>query len=287
MGRTHNPIKLYKMKTLKLNQDENIPVIGLGTWMLTGQQCIDTVTKALDLGYSHIDTALVYENQPQIGAALKHFDRSNIFITSKIFNEDLHYEDVIKAANRILNELQINYLNLLLIHWPNKNVPISETLEAFKTLSEKGLIRACGVSNFTSLHIEDAIATKKVAITNNQVEFHPYLYQKNLLNYCLAKNIILTAYSPLLRSKILKDQVINKIAKKYNKTVAQVTLCWMAQKGIVVIPKASSAEHLTENLFCLDWELDLEDTQRIDRLNKNYRKINPPWAEFDYSGFQK
>ena len=270
------------METLKLGQNENIPVVGLGTWMLTGKYCTEAVSKAIELGYTHIDTALVYENQPQIAAAIKNVDRSKLFITSKIFYEDLKYESMLKAADRILNELQIDYLNLLLIHWPNKNVPIQETLKAFKTLSDQGRIKTFGVSNFTIHHIEDALAVSEVEISCCQVEFHPYLYQKNLLDFCLSKNIVLTAYSPLLRGKMLKDQIISKIAKKYGKTVAQVTLRWLTQKGIVVIPKASSTEHLQENLGCLGWTLEPEDCARIDKINKNYRKINPPWGEFDY-----
>lgn len=266
----------------------DIPKLGLGTWQLVGNKCVDVVSNALKLGYRHIDTAEIYGNESEIGKAIKKAEefrvvRREIFITSKVWRDNLHYEDVIKACNESLKRLRTTYLDLYLIHWPNKNIPIEETLNAFKELENQGKVKNFGVSNFTISHLNEALKKAKkigIKLRVNQVEFHPYLYQKKLLEFCKKEGVIITAYSPLARGKALTDKVIKEIASKYNKTPPQVILRWLLNKGLIVIPKASSEKHLKENMD-IEWRLAKEDEELIDRLNKNERIINPPFSEFD------
>ena len=267
--------------SVKLNTGQKMPQLGLGTWQLEGEKCVSAVKTALELGYNHIDTAQVYENQREIARALQNVDRGKLFITSKLWFTDLKRESVQPACDQILQELEISYLDLLLIHWPQKTVPIAETLEAMNELVKQKKTRAIGVSNFTIAHLREALETKKARISVNQVEFHPLLYQKDLLEFCNQNKIVLTAYSPLGRSTIFKHRTIKSIAQEHGKTPAQVCLRWETQKNIVVIPKASSKPHLKENMQIFDWFLSKEDVQAIDSINRQKRVCNPPFAEFN------
>lgn len=266
--------------TKKLASGIAIPILGLGTWKLTGNTCVQAVQKALELGYTHIDTAQAYGNQPEIAEALADFDRKKLFITSKIWHSDLRSKSVEPACNRILEELQTNYVDLCLIHWPNRSVPIAETLEAMNNLVKQKKVRSIGVSNFTVAHLKEALQTNAI-ISANEVEFHPAFFQKELLDFCAQKKIAVIAYSPLGRSSLLNHPVLREIAKKNAKTVSQICLRWLLQKGLIVIPKASSETHLAENMRLFDWELSLEDEQRIDFLGEKNRLLNPGFAEFD------
>ncbi|MFW5992137.1 MAG: aldo/keto reductase [Halanaerobiaceae bacterium] len=269
------------MQNIKLKSGDEIPILGLGTWQMTGRTCTEAVKNALELGYRHIDTADIYKNHLDIAPALKEsdLDRSELFITSKVFRENLHYEDVLKSE-RFLKELGIEYLDLLLIHWPNKNVPIKETLKGLAELKEKGIAKNIGVSNFTIDLIKEAMEYYPELITVNQVEFHPFLYQKELLNFCREKNIVLTAYSPLARGKIFQNDVIVELAEKINKSPAQLVLKWLIDKEIVVIPKASSIEHIRDNMDLFDWEIPAEIVGKIDNINTVERLIDPPFSQF-------
>ncbi|MBU5687906.1 MAG: aldo/keto reductase [Candidatus Aenigmarchaeota archaeon] len=268
------------MFNLKLSSGYEMPFIGLGTWQLEGRKCREIVAKAIELGYRHIDTAEAYGNQKEIGKAIKG-KREQLFITSKVWFEHLHYQDVLEACEQTLKELKTDYLDLYLIHWPNRSVAIEETMKAMKKLLDDGLIRNIGVSNFTINHLKDALKTK-VKIVANQVEFHPYLYQEKLLEFCRQNGIAIIAYSPLGRGNILKDDVLVRIARKHNKTTAQVCLRWLYQKGIAAIPKSSSVERLKENIDIFDFSLDQKDVKEIDGLNRNIRFVNPVFSDFDY-----
>ena len=251
----------------KLKDGNRIPALGLGTLELTGEKCIEVVKKSLQLGYKHIDTAEAYGNQKEIGKGIKNFDRKKLFITSKIWMENLHHDDVFKSCEKTLKELKTDYLDLYLIHWPNRNIPLEETFKALEELAKEGKIKSIGVSNFTINHLKDALKVAGMLITVNQVEFHPYLYQKDLLEFCNQNKIVLTAYSPLGRGSLIKDEVIREISAKYKKTPAQVCLRWELERGVVVIPKASSESHLKENLGIFGWKLSNEDIERIDSIN--------------------
>jgi len=267
------------MNRFRLSSGDEIPAVGLGTWQLEGEKCRRVVKQAIKIGYRHIDTAEIYGNQRFIGQAIKGV-REEIFITSKVWFENLHYDDVLSACENSLKELKTDYIDLYLIHWPNRSVDIKETMSAMKKLLDDGLIRNIGVSNFTINHLKDALKTG-VRIVANQVEFHPYLYQKELLDFCRKNDILVIAYSPLGRGHVLKDEKIIEIARKHNKTPAQVCLRWLYEKGIASIPKASSVKRLKENIDIFDFSLG-KDAEKIDALNRNFRFVNPSFSDFDY-----
>lgn len=270
------------MITFPLTEKLEVPALGLGTWRLQGDQCLKAVSKALEIGYRHIDTADAYENHREVGEAIKksNIPREEIFLTTKVWRDDLQQRDVLSAAKRFLEELQTDYLDLLLIHWPNPDIPIQETLEAFESLRAQGLIQGVGVSNFTIRHIKDALKTG-VKINNNQVEFHPSLNQKELKAFCDDNDILLTAYSPIARGEDLELAVIQELAKKYDRPPSQVVLNWIIQKGMIAIPKSSKDEHILDNFKTLEWELDLDDVEKIDRVEGNNRVVHPSFASFE------
>lgn len=271
------------MKSLKLNSGHEIPILGLGTWQLKGETCKQAIKTAIELGYTHIDTAWIYDNQSEIGEALKemNIEREKYFITSKVWMEDLSYENVIAECAETLHDLQLEYLDMYLIHWPNNKFPVKDTLRAFKDLVDQGKVKSIGVSNFTIKHLKEALEVSDVPISTNQVEFHSHLYQKELLDFCKEKGIVLTAYSPIARGEILNDPVLTEVANKHNKSTAQVALKWLEQKDIVIIPKASSKEHLEDNMDLFDWELTEEEIDQIDNIKTQSRLIDPAFAEFD------
>jgi diketogulonate reductase-like aldo/keto reductase len=256
------------MERFALKDGNSIPALGLGTWQLTGEICVRVVRRALELGYVHIDTAEIYGNQREIGRAIKGFPRSELFLTSKVWTNHLWYEEVLEACDRTLEELGTDYIDLYLIHWPNDEVPLKETLKAMRKLKEKGKVRSVGVSNFDVGHLEEALVVEERLVVVNQIEFHPYLYPKEVHEFCKRRGIVVTAYSPLGRGRVLQDEKIRRIARKLGRTPAQICLRWAIQKGAVVIPKASSAEHLKENLEVFGWELSEEDMADLDSLNK-------------------
>ncbi len=169
-----------------------------------------------------------------------------------------------------------------MIHWPNKDIPLEESLKALKEVKEEGLAKNIGVSNFTINHLKDAAGIYPNLVAVNQVEFHPTLYQKELLDFCQENGIVLTAYSPLARGEVFENNVIKELADKYNKSASKLTLKWLIDKDIVAIPKASSREHLESNFDLFDWNLPAEVREKMDQLNKDNRIINPGWGEFDY-----
>ena len=271
-----------KIPTHKLSNGMSIPMIGIGTWELTGNQCTESIKIALALGYRHIDTAEMYTNEEQIGKAIAGFPRDQLFITSKVWPGNASYAGMMKACDKSLEKLGTNYLDLYLLHWPKKELDLKEAFRGFADLIKQGKIRAMGVSNFTITQLKDAIALAGEAgiqIVTNQVEFHPMLHQKELLDFCKANKIAVTAYSPLARGMVLKNNVITNVAAKYSKTAAQVSLAWLVQKDIIVIPKASSESHMAQNLELP--HLEQADMKRIDEITDRQRMVNPAWAVWD------
>lgn len=254
-----------------------MPKIGFGTYKLLGETCTNAVRKALFWDYEHIDTAEIYANQKAIGEAIKELPREKIWITSKVWYDNLSYIGVKKACEESLKELNTNYLDLYLIHFPNKNIRMSETFNALNELKATGKIKNIGVSNFTISHLNQALGLG-AKIYTNQVEFHPYCYQKELLDFCKEKNIILTAHTPLARGKVFKDQTLINIGMKYNKNPGQIALRWLLDKGIVVIPKSTKDNHIKDNRD-LNFELSEEDTKIIDNLPQK-RIVKPDFSEF-------
>ncbi len=253
-----------------------LPEIGLGTWELRGDECTKIVKCALEMGYRHIDTAHSYQNHTAIQEALKGFDRGQIYLTSKIAIEEevdkKHVSaSVDKACARALKELGTDYLDLYLIHWPEEGFPFEEIFTAMDKLVKAGKIRAAGVSNFGIRHLE-GLHREGLTPFANQVEFHPYLYQKELLAYCQSHHTRLIAFRPFGKGKLLREEPLFKtIGKTHGKTGAQVILRWLLQKGIPAIPKASSEKHLRENLEIFDFSLTDKEMEELDGLHKNKR----------------
>lgn len=262
-----------------------LPLIGLGTWNLRGQECTETVKKALEVGYRHVDTAIGYENQEAIKKAIKGFERRQLFITSKFELEMIDLkkipDSVEKVCDLVLKQLGTEYVDLFLIHSPDKKVPMTEVFKAMELLVKKGKIKKAGVSNFTIHHLEDLLNDGHQPAAN-QVEFHPYLYQKELWEYCKTKGVQLIAYRPFGKGAILKDPALKKIGTAHDKTPGQVVLRWFFQKEIPVIPKAASEKHLVENFNIGNFELSHTEMYAIERLHQNKRFCDWDGSEFNY-----
>ncbi|HHZ92166.1 TPA: aldo/keto reductase [Candidatus Poribacteria bacterium] len=256
------------MKNVRLADGNLMPMIGLGTWDLRGDACKSTVKNAINLGYIHIDTAWLYQNQREIGQAINesHINRDNLFITSKIWRTELSYDQVLAQCDEILNQLQMDYVDLLLIHWPSDDVPLSETIEAFNYIQSQGKAISIGVSNFSADLIDQAKALSTTPINVNQVPYHVRHQTPDLLNHCQKSNVTVTAYCPLGRTQILKEPLLTKIARCHNKSTAKVALLWLIQKDMIVIPKASSIDHLKANLDLFGWELSEDEVKQLDNI---------------------
>lgn len=261
-----------------LNDGNEIPVLGLGTWQMEKDACLKSIPKALELGYRAIDTAYAYYNEKFIGEAIEDFPREKLFITSKLWREFHEPKKVEKICNTSLKDLGTDYLDLYLIHWPEKKNMV-EILEQMHRLKEKGKVKSVGISNATVGHLRELIK-QKVPISNNQVEFHPFLNQTRLLNFCDENHITVTAYSPIAQGTVTNELTLVEIGKKHNKTPPQVSLRWLLQKGIIVIPKAFSKAHLKENLDVFNFSLTVDEMERIDAIDRNHRMVLPEFHEF-------
>ncbi len=272
------------MKTKSIPQGLNAtkPVLGLGTWQLTGKECIRGVEAALRMGYAHIDTADIYGNHREVAQGIEDSGvaRGDFFLTTKVWNNMHKHDDVIESGERFLEELGVEYVDLLLIHWPMRNVPVEETLKAMDELKSRGITRAVGVSNFTIHHIDDALKSG-VEIVNNQVEIRPTLNQKALRDHCAANNISVTAYSSL-RGGDTESPLIVELAGKYGKTAPQIIINWVIARGMIAIPKSSKVERIKENFEAMDFEIEEADLARIDALPQKNRSNNPSFGDFDY-----
>lgn len=254
-----------------------IPALGLGTYRLRGQSCTETVTQAIEMGYRHIDTAEYYENQAAIGQALADtaIDREELFVTTKVWRDNLAAADTKRVARESREKLGVDAIDLFLIHWPSPSVPIEETIGAMNELHEAGVVRHIGVSNFSVEQLDAARAASETPICTNQVEYNPYTDQSDLLEYCIDHDIMLTAYSPLAKGRVVDDETLATIGDRYDKSPAQVALRWLVQQPqVAAIPKASSRTHLDANLSVFDFELtddemaDIFDLQQgvLDRV---------------------
>jgi len=271
--------KTYNIRTAG---QANIPVLGLGTWQSTGQDCIDVVSQALKMGYEHIDTAQAYDNETEVGEGIKQSGvaRDKFFLTTKIFPDDMKFEPekLIAAAKRSLENLDTDYVDLLLLHWPDDRVPLSETIPALCELQKQGLTRHIGVSNFNIAHIIEAKKHADVPIVVNQVEFHPFIKQNTLQTFLNNHHILLEAYSPLARGDVFDNEVIKEIADKHGVTPAQISLAWiLSDKNRVAIPKTSNPDHLQGNLDAIDIQLSADELEKIGNLARSDgRKIEHP-----------
>jgi diketogulonate reductase-like aldo/keto reductase len=262
-------------KQISLHDGSSIPIIGLGTWQLRDRACTSAVQTALEIGYTHLDTADMYGNHAQVRAGIQGFDRDRLYITTKLRAQDIH--DPVAQVERFLAELGVEAIDLVLLHWPRSGQPMAEALLKAGALES---VRSVGASNFTIRHLKEVMERGLKPVVN-QVEFHPYLYQRALLDFCRENGIALVAYSPLARGKVVDDPVLIEIGKSHNTGPGAVTLAWMMAKDIIVIPKASSRCHLQENFEAQEISLSPAEIARIDGLNRDQRLINPGFAEFD------
>jgi len=255
--------------TTPLPSGDELPVVGKGTYELEGETVQEPVEMALDVGYTHVDTAEGYMNEPSLGEVLADHDRDELFLTSKVLAKHLNYESVIETAKGTLADLGTDYLDLYLIHWPNPAISVRETMDAMATLKEQGLVRNVGVSNFDRYQLSAAQHVADVPIAVNQIEFHPYLQRPDLVEYCQDNDIVVEAAAPLARTKVLDDPVIEELAEKYDRTPAQIVLRWAIQKDVVVLPRSTSREHIEQNFDLFEFELDEADHARIDDLDRD------------------
>jgi diketogulonate reductase-like aldo/keto reductase len=281
LSRQRRPMdKTIKSKII-LNDGFEIPYLGLGTWQSRENKCEHAVQFALTHGYSMIDTAQGYHNERQVGSGWKASGRSrdDFFISTKISSSNQGFEMSKQSFEKSLDKLQTEYVDLLLIHWPKKrNFSLTiETWQALIELQESGLTRSIGVSNFTIPLLEKLLQETDVVPAVNQVEFHTFLYQKELLAYCRDKGIQIEAYSPIARAKFLDNEKIQRVAKKHDKTAAQVMLGWCINHDLVVIPKSTHEGRIQENADIF-FEMDGEDLQLLDNIESTIRLVDGPWA---------
>jgi diketogulonate reductase-like aldo/keto reductase len=262
---------------IELNNGIHIPIIGLGTWLLNGKSAYDAVSWALELDYRLIDTATIYGNERKVGEAIydSGISREEIFITTKVWKSDQGYNNTIEAFNNSLKKLGVDYIDLYLIHWPVPGKSL-ETWKAMERLYNEGKTRAIGVSNYNLHFLKELLENSNQIPTINQVEFSPFLYQKELLEFCDSKGIKLEAYSPLTRGKKLKHPKVEEIAQKYNKSPAQILLRWGLQHKVIQIPKSGNENHLKDNINIFDFNLNESEIRELDNLNEDYRVVDDP-----------
>lgn len=309
------------MKKLSFENGDTMPVVGLGTWKATGTEIKKTIKEAVHMGYRHIDTATIYGNEKEIGDALQELfadrvvTRDELFITSKLWNNAHHPEDVLPALQESLDRLRLKYLDLYLIHWPIafkhgvmspenasdyvslEEVPIAETWKKFEQAKQQGLAKHIGVSNFSVTKLKDLLGKAKLQPEVNQVELQPMLQQSDLINYCNENQILVTAYSPLGsgdRSEAMKSgdepnlfeiPAIQNIAEKHSVHPAAVLVAWHVNRGTSVIPKSTNPDHMKSNLQAANLVLDSEDMETIAALDRNYRFITGKFFECPEKGY--
>ncbi len=260
---------------------ETVPVLGLGTFELVGREGEAAIRAAIDLGYRQIDTAIRYGNEVEVGRAIRAsgLQRNEIFVTSKIWFDDLTPDMVARRTGETLDRLGFDHVDLLLVHWPSKDIPLGETLAAFAQERARGRTRLIGVSNFTAALLDEAIDTHKADLFCNQVEYHPFLSQAKLLDRTRRAGMLLNAYQPIARGKVFGSEVLNGIGRRYGKSPAQVALRWLIQQDKVgAIPRSSRPENLRANIEIFDFELTSEEMAAVHGLASGYRISHFDWA---------
>jgi diketogulonate reductase-like aldo/keto reductase len=245
-----------------------IPAIGLGTWELKGRACARIVEQALRLGYRHIDTAQMYDNEREVGEGVRaaRLPRDAVFVTTKVWPTHFAPNDLERSVKDSLAKLRLTEVDLLLLHWPSTQVPLSETLGALARVKQLGMTRHIGVSNFTVALLAEAVAASSEPLVCDQVEYHPYLDQSKVRAACAAHGMALVAYSPIAKGKVKGDQMLARIGAAHGKSAAQVCLRWLMQQGAVAIPRTSKIERLSENIEVFDFALSEDEMRQISAL---------------------
>ncbi len=268
--------------SVTLHNGVEMPYFGLGVYLSKdGSEVINAVKWAIQSGYRHIDTAAVYDNEEGVGEGIRAsgIPREDIFLVSKVWNSEQGYDSTLKAFETSLKKLNTEYLDLYLIHWPEKG-KYKETWRALEELYKQKRIRAIGVSNFLQHHLEDLMTDASIVPMVNQMEFHPYLVQQDLLDFCKANKIQYEAWSPLMQGRIFDMDVFKEMAGKYKKTIAQLVLRWDLQKGVVTIPKSSKKQRIIDNAAIFDFSISKEDMAVLDGLDKG-KRFGPDPDNFD------
>jgi diketogulonate reductase-like aldo/keto reductase len=262
-----------------------IPLIGLGTWALRGRTCVRMVGQALRLGYRHVDTAEMYDNEREVGDGVRAagVERDQVFITTKVWPSHFAARDLERSAEASLSRLQCSQIDLLLLHWPNPQIPLHETLAALCKVKRRGLARNIGVSNFTVALIEQAVKLADEPLVCNQIELHPFLDQSKVMAACRGHDMAIVAYSPIARGGVKDHAGLARIGNRHGKTAAQVSLRFLVQQGIAVIPRTSRSERLAENFAILDFELSPAEMTEIGKLSSGGGRI----VDYAYSGSPK
>ncbi len=267
-----------------------IPCVGLGTWKLLEEECINSVQSALELGYRHIDTATAYRNEKSVGEGIHRsgIPRNEIFVTDKLWNSSKGYEQALAACKKSLDFLGLEYLDLYLIHWPRSQKHFDDFIElnnatwrAFETLYKDGYVRAIGVSNFLEHHLDPLLDSCSILPTVNQMELSPGCRQDGIAEYCQSRNILCEAYSPLARGNVLHSPQLAQISSKHKATPAQICLNWSISRGYLPLPKSAHTERLHENTNIFSFKLDDDDNKLLDELSSLGRTVahpdNPPF----------
>ena len=258
-----------------------IPVIGLGTWPMSGDEAVQAVSTAIAAGYRHIDTAAMYKNEADVGRGIREagIARDELFVTTKVWADQLRQEDFLASARQSLDLLQMDQVDLLLIHWPPKDISVAEAVHSLNLAKAEGLTRHIGVSNFTSTQLEQAWQATEYPLVANQCEYHPALDQTTVLNACRDRGMAFTSYMPLSRGKVMDDPAIQSLAEKYNKTPGQIILRWhIQQPNVVAIPKSATPARIRENLAIFDFELTVGEMHQIHALSQPDGRMC--WGDF-------
>ncbi|TGL87213.1 aldo/keto reductase [Leptospira congkakensis] len=263
--------------TLKSNQSVSVPQLGLGVWKSRPKECFEAVKSALSLGYRHIDTAAIYGNEADVGAAIKESGvaRSDIFLVTKLWNADQGYDSALRAIDVSLSKLGTDYVDMYLIHFPVSGKR-NDSWKALEKIKSEGKTKSIGVSNFMVSHLEELLKETGTIPAMNQVEYHPFLQDAELKEYCAKKGILIEAYSPLAHGQKLEDPRITQIANHYQKSNAQILIRWSLQAGHVVIPKSKNPIRIKENADVFDFVLSEADMKEISSWNENFRTCWDP-----------
>ncbi|MCZ8156930.1 MAG: aldo/keto reductase [Leptospira sp.] len=272
-----NSLKSISDTFFPSNQNVSVPALGLGVWKSKPKECYTAVLSALDAGYRHIDTAAIYGNEAEVGQAIRDskVPRKDIFVVTKLWNADQGYDKAMVAIDTSLSKLGMDYVDMYLIHFPVSGKR-KDSWRALEKIKSDGKAKSVGVSNFMVNHLEDLLSETSLVPAMNQVEFHPFLNDKALYDYCKQKGILLEAYSPLAHGKKLEDPKVTQVASKYKKSNAQLLIRWALQKGLVVIPKSVNPTRIIENGNVFDFEISNEDMLLMESWNENFRTCWDP-----------